>query len=293
MTKDPYEVLGVSSDASIEEIRSAYVRLTRRYPPDKEPLMFQAVRRAYDLLQDPQQRAAYDATVKYGDAAREFFETAKSFLDEEEWDRAVPYLKRVLALAPHDHEARFLLGSCYHHTENYDEAIKVFRQLTRFTPDDPDCWVFLGRSYVMKGIRDDDSGLFHDARAACEQAVALNERHWGARYELVWVHRLLFDPESARRWAREALDVAKSLKTQLETLLLMCRVHCDDRDWNGLDEVGCLARQVWHDNSVALTVFARRVALEAVEAREEGDTFSAVALLDLAQELDPELKQRR
>ncbi len=72
MNKNPYEVLGVARDASDTDIKKAYHKLVMKYHPDKNPgdkaaeEKFKEVNNAFDILKDPQKRAAYD---RYGDAA--------------------------------------------------------------------------------------------------------------------------------------------------------------------------------------------------------------------------------
>lgn len=53
---DPTEILGVSADATDEEIRAAYLLKVRECPPDRAPEQFERVRDAYDMLRDPRRR---------------------------------------------------------------------------------------------------------------------------------------------------------------------------------------------------------------------------------------------
>ena len=59
MIQDPYKVLGVSPDASDEEIKRAYRRLAKKYHPDLNPgdqeaaRKMQEVNAAYDQIKDP------------------------------------------------------------------------------------------------------------------------------------------------------------------------------------------------------------------------------------------------
>jgi preprotein translocase subunit Sec63 len=51
------EILGIPANASVEDIRAAYLNKVKEFPPDRSPEEFERIRDAYDSLRDPRQRA--------------------------------------------------------------------------------------------------------------------------------------------------------------------------------------------------------------------------------------------
>jgi curved DNA-binding protein len=82
--KDYYQIMGVAREATAAEIKQAYRRLARKYHPDVSKVKdaearFKDVGEAYEVLKDPQKRAAYD---RLGQGAR----PGEEFRPPPDWD---------------------------------------------------------------------------------------------------------------------------------------------------------------------------------------------------------------
>jgi molecular chaperone DnaJ len=79
--RDYYEVLGVDRNASAEDVKKAFRRLAMKFHPDRNKedgaeAQFKEIGEAYEVLSDPEKRAAYD---RYGHAGLGNFDFGRGF----------------------------------------------------------------------------------------------------------------------------------------------------------------------------------------------------------------------
>ena len=86
---DLYEKLGLTSDASDEQIRKSYLQLARRYHPDhnhseEATELFKEITEAYQILHNPKTRAEYNQTINLEVFGKEEMFGEKEVLEDKE-----------------------------------------------------------------------------------------------------------------------------------------------------------------------------------------------------------------
>ena len=140
---DYYAVLGVAPNATAEMIKQKYLENVRKYPPEKYPEEFKALRSAYDTLRDPESRRQYEVLFKYGETVEDLLrEAAQQKRHKTGTAKAKNLLQRALAIAPQHRQARLNLARLYLHIGSMVEFELEFAELKKLaSPDEwPDLW---------------------------------------------------------------------------------------------------------------------------------------------------------
>jgi curved DNA-binding protein CbpA/DNA-directed RNA polymerase subunit M/transcription elongation factor TFIIS len=132
-----YDTLGVSTDASQDEIKNAFFELVREHPPEQDPEAYQQLREAYDVLSDPVSRREYDTMAQHGDEIGSLQEEAEALLNQDPpaTKTAIKKLKRATVLGPDISLLRNMLGNAYLMDEQPEEALTQFDEAVELNSD--------------------------------------------------------------------------------------------------------------------------------------------------------------
>lgn len=102
MFKDYYKILGITSDASPEEIKKAYRTQSMRWHPDPNPgadttAMMQDINEAYNILKDPSTRERYDR--EYSQYNSTFYSQTETPKNKNDYDIQDETLKEDIRVA--------------------------------------------------------------------------------------------------------------------------------------------------------------------------------------------------
>lgn len=129
-----YDVLQIDSKADQKEIKKAYVKMIRKYPPEKSPEEFKKIREAYERLSDPVSRAEYDAMSNYKDVIDMHYETGSNAYDAEDYKTAIKEFKKILIIEPKLTFAKNMLGLSLASDGQLSAALKQFKELIQINP---------------------------------------------------------------------------------------------------------------------------------------------------------------
>lgn len=131
---DYYELLGVSRNATEEEIRRAYARRRRELEQKRDLEQINLLLRAKETLSDQIARKHYDAILEFGGYAQQLHERALEAIKNQDLNEAASCLKRILAVIPTAEAIWYELAEVQLSQQNYTEAFAAFEKLLAIAP---------------------------------------------------------------------------------------------------------------------------------------------------------------
>ncbi|AHF97911.1 MAG: tetratricopeptide repeat protein [Desulfurella sp.] len=162
MTMDPYKVLGLTNDASIDDVIKAYRQLAKKYHPDlakneEEKLylssIFQDITNAYNQIKNSHQKTQNVFTTQIdSDYAKYLIFKAENFLNKNEIDNALNTLK-ILQKNHENAKIYFLFAKAYMAKGYYKQAIDYFRKTLEQENYNVDALLGLANCYEKIGLK--------------------------------------------------------------------------------------------------------------------------------------------
>jgi curved DNA-binding protein CbpA len=188
-----YELLGVSTGASSNDVQTAYFTIIKRIHPDRLPpalaplvraaqVLFERMTEANEALSNAGTRADYDRAVAEGGGTRAAERTMRNVLEA-----AVEYQKAEILSRRKD----------------YAQALELLRSAIGKSPDDADYHALY--TWILHCLNPSLPAPLEEMLASVDRALRLNPRHERAHYyKGVVLKRLKRDPEALRHFRTAA-----------------------------------------------------------------------------------------
>jgi len=166
---DYYQLLGVSQQASVAEIRQAYARLAREKHPDRfrdeaekkrAQSTFQDITTAFNALANPKSREEYDASRDKPmprtaeEIATDAYDRSQAALEAGQIDEAVTLLRTAVHHAPGQLAYQLALGRALARVpQAAREAVQVLERVAQLQPQNATVLLELATVLARQGLK--------------------------------------------------------------------------------------------------------------------------------------------
>lgn len=202
--KDYYEILALTPKASKEDIKRAYFRLVRKYPPDRFEVEFMSIRKAYETLSNEETRKQYDSINNLSTDIKEDYRLARTFMEEGNIKKAIKILEKMQKEDPKMLLVKASLAEAYLENNNSGKALKIYEELTTAEPKNAAFAGYLANAYLNRGWH-------KKAILAYKRAIELDSDNISLWLGLSSAHVENWDYWNARNVLEKFLDVVKDI----------------------------------------------------------------------------------
>ena len=125
---------------------------------------------------------------------------------------AITFLQKSIALDPNFAQAHKWLGRCYHKLERYDEAISEFHKALAIFPEEAEIYDGLARTYVQKK-------MFDESIRASKKAIEYDPYSIQSYEALGWAYFIKNDYEKAIATLEKSIEIAPSNCSTYDSLI--------------------------------------------------------------------------
>lgn len=218
--KDYYEILALTPEASKEDIKRAYFKLVRKYPPDRFEVEFMSIREAYETLSNEETRKQYDSINNLGSNMKEDYALARTYLEEGDLNKAIKILEKMAKVDSKMLIVKALLAESYLKNNNSGKALKIYEELTSVEPKNAAFAGYLANAYLNRGWQ-------KKAIIAYDRAIELDSDNISSWLGLSGAYIKNNEYWNARNVLEKALDIVKDIdaNTTIYLKLIMIDIN--------------------------------------------------------------------